>query len=819
MSIREASIMSTIAVLPWIAAVSGQDVQTQVERWGVFEFQLKGPADGNPYLEVQLSAEFCCGDRRVTVTGFHDGDGMYRLRFSPDTDGEWQFMTRSNRAELDGQKGTFTVHAPKSDNHGPVVAHKGCYLRYADGTPYHQFGTTCYAWTHQPEALQELTLKTLAASPFNKIRFCVFPKSYTYNKNEPERFAFVKRSDGTFDYTRPDPAFWRPFERRIFDLQKLGIEADLILWHPYDRWGFATMGRENDDRYLRYCIARLSAFRNVWWSLANEYDLMAPNAMKGHRGDKALADWDRFFAILEKEDPHQRLRGIHNCRGFYDHTKPWVSHASLQTSDMNAGVRFRREFRKPVLYDECCYEGNVPQGWGNLNGRTMTQRFWLGTMGGCYVGHGETYKHPEDVLWWSKGGELHGESPKRIQWLKDFMAKAPAFDELEPQGDDKGRFVLAKPNKYYLLYCLAGKPQTIQLPGERPWKVDVIDPWAMQEWAESTARPGSFAVAAPKEDRVYRFTPYAPGEQLRPEARLSASVTEGTPPLAVTFSGGGGERFLWDFGDGGTSTGKAPEHTFEKPGLYTVALTVTAADGSSARSHLPIAVDRDPSTAIVRSGFTQGETPALKLHGLAARQTNGAVRLPEGEPWGWVQAGDRPLDDLRGLGSFTILGWLKPESLTTGSGGNRILFCLNKDHSGIDLVCHEDGRLRLSVNQWPDQVKNDSSPGRLQIGKWVFFAVTFDSGQAKENVAWYFSEPMDQPLAGAVKLDRTTTYTPGPVGTDIGTLAIGNFNPSMHGHGLDRQFRGEIRGLQLFGSRIGGRGVLDLDTLGRRMKE
>ena len=80
------------------------------------------------------------------------------------------------------------------------------YLRYADGSPYHQFGTTCYAWVHQPHELQEQTLKTLAASPFNKLRFCVFPKSYYIaNKNEPELFAFQKGADGKFDFSRPDP--------------------------------------------------------------------------------------------------------------------------------------------------------------------------------------------------------------------------------------------------------------------------------------------------------------------------------------------------------------------------------------------------------------------------------------------------------------------------------------------------------------------------------------------------------------------------------------------------------------------------------------
>ena len=35
-------------------------------------------------------------------------------------------------------------------------------------------------------------------------------------------------------------------------------------------------------------IARLAAYRNVWWSLANEYDFMKT---------KDLAEWDRVFAV------------------------------------------------------------------------------------------------------------------------------------------------------------------------------------------------------------------------------------------------------------------------------------------------------------------------------------------------------------------------------------------------------------------------------------------------------------------------------------------------------------------------------------------
>jgi len=167
-----------------------------------------------------------------------------------------------------------------------------------------------------------------------------------------------------------------------------------------------------------------------------------------------------------------------------------------------------------------------------------------------------------------------------------------------------------------------------------------------------------------------------------------------------------------------------------------------------------------------------------------------------------------------GLRSFTIAGWLKPERLQVGSGGNRILFCLQSNRAGIDLVHLEDGRMRLSVNEWPDRVKNDSSPRKLQVGKWTFFAVSYNGLSRQENVAWYFSEPAESPDRQAeIQLDRKCTYDAGPVAKRTGPLAIGNFNRTMRNYGWDRQFRGQIKGLMAFGSRVGSRGALDLQAL------
>ncbi len=165
-----------------------------VERWGVYEVTLSGPDTGNPFTEVELTAEFKHRDTNEGQTfepqGFYDGDGVYKIRFMPDAVGEWTYITKSNTAELNGKTGQFTCVAPSDGNHGPVRVYKEFYLRYADDTPYHQFGTTCYAWAHQGEAMEKQTLETLADAPFNKMRMCIFPKDYSYNKNEPVYYPF-----------------------------------------------------------------------------------------------------------------------------------------------------------------------------------------------------------------------------------------------------------------------------------------------------------------------------------------------------------------------------------------------------------------------------------------------------------------------------------------------------------------------------------------------------------------------------------------------------------------------------------------------------
>ena len=205
-----------------------------------------------------------------------------------------------------------------------------------------------------------------------------------------------------------------------------------------------------------------------------------------------LNDWDHFFKVVQENDPYDHLRSIHNGHVFYDHTKPWVTHASIQHFDMLKMPEWLTQYGKPVVIDEPGYEGDISRAWGSFSAEYLTEVFWLGFTCGGYVGHGETYWNEEEVLWWSKGGKLHGDSPARIQFLRDIFEAIPApglspyanRDEQRkviPEGAYRGMAVGHNGDDYYMLYL--GRHQSrfrlFNLPEDNTYTIDIIDTWNM----------------------------------------------------------------------------------------------------------------------------------------------------------------------------------------------------------------------------------------------------------------------------------------------------------------------------------------------------
>ena len=512
MNRRELIKLGTGAVVAGLAAGGAASAPLgggarQTEQWGVFEVEARGPSHGNPFVDVQFGARFTQGHRTVDVAGFYDGDGIYRVRFSPDMAGIWSYETTSSAKELAGLTGAFECIPAKAGNRGPVGAAHRFHFQYADGTPYFPFGTTCYSYGFIGQPYERETLENLKSAQFNKVRMCLLPKPL--GKLEPVAMPFerpsgaaltgaaltgatapgvqgsmtnpeYKSSQEQFDLARFNPEYFQHFERCVQDLLAANIQADVILFHPYDAWGFKSMGQEADDRYLRYAVARLSAYRNVWWSLANEYDLIQ---------SKSIRDWDRFFRIVTECDPSSRLRSIHFSRVMYDYSKPWCTHASLQAYDFDKSAERLAAWNKPVIYDEIQYEGNISRRWGNLSPQEMTYRFWRAIVNGVYATHGETYISTNGSPVWSDAGELHGTSPARLAFLHKLLERTGTTGLMA--AENPYYWNAGNADKLYLWYfdyhCAA--EYEFPLPESARFKATLIDPWAMT----SEVVPGTFS--------------------------------------------------------------------------------------------------------------------------------------------------------------------------------------------------------------------------------------------------------------------------------------------------------------------------------------
>jgi hypothetical protein len=457
------------------------------EQQARFDEDGSRPQLRNPFEhELRLELAHAATGARLSPHGFYDGQGVFRARFSAPRVGAWAWRTASSLPALDGHAGELSVTNGSAKGCPKAGPNKVGFV-YPDGSPYWPVGTTCYAWVHQsaegaegdPDALEERTLASLKASPFNKVRMTGYPKWYPFTHHEPRYYPFMgngtEGSGGSWDFTRPNPEFWQHYEQRVAAVAALGIVPEIILFHPYDggHWGFDRMntlcgkagstsashctgpGEDKDclwcdENYIKTMVARVSAF-GTWWSMANEWDL---------EKSKTVADWDQLFQTLQSADAaHDRERSIHNCQHYYNHSRPWVSHVSLQGHSVNqldmAKATWTSVTPKPIVWDEVEYEGNISYGWGALTGYTEARRAWTAlTNQVAMAGHSNTNLGNRDrkeclgpnggwnpgmtscnaVMWWNKGDILGGDSPDRLEFYRQYISgelgvKVPALED------------------------------------------------------------------------------------------------------------------------------------------------------------------------------------------------------------------------------------------------------------------------------------------------------------------------------------------------------------------------------------------------------
>jgi gliding motility-associated-like protein len=97
-----------------------------------------------------------------------------------------------------------------------------------------------------------------------------------------------------------------------------------------------------------------------------------------------------------------------------------------------------------------------------------------------------------------------------------------------------------------------------------------------------------------------------------PSANFTSDLQSGCSPVVVKFqdlSTGNPQSWLWDFGNGSTSTLQHPTTTYLNPGTYTVTLTATNANGSNTLRRTSYVTVYSPPVADFRSDTLTGCFP------------------------------------------------------------------------------------------------------------------------------------------------------------------------------------------------------------------
>lgn len=116
-----------------------------------------------------------------------------------------------------------------------------------------------------------------------------------------------------------------------------------------------------------------------------------------------------------------------------------------------------------------------------------------------------------------------------------------------------------------------------------------------------------------------------------PIAQFTASQTSGCPPLNVQFTnnstGSSGTSYLWNFGDGQTSTLENPSHVYTQNGAYNVSLTITSTGGCS---------DTEVQNNFINVNYsTANYTPPSVINACAPFSASFAMNNPSASDYLW----------------------------------------------------------------------------------------------------------------------------------------------------------------------------------------
>lgn len=452
-----------------------------VEQYYSHDFSLQAQVTGNPF-DVDVVGDFSGpGGIRLSVPGFYDGNGVWKIRFSPTVVGTWSMRTRSSVPALNGH--TETAIECQTNRH-PAV-HGGLrvdplhpyHFVYEDGTRYFLAGYEAdWLWGVEMADAERRQMHKLidliAARGFNHVLVNVYAhdtgwakgKSCAWDFGPPEMYAWEGTNEKP-DHSRLNTKFFQLYDGMMNALRDKGIVAHIMIKVYNKQVNWPAAGSVDEERYFKYVAARYQGYSNVVWDFSKECF---------NERDKTLQK--RLIDLVRSHDAYRRLFTAHD-NDIYDWNPELNSNTDFRTDQQhtlwNEAAAFDRSLRKwPVINAETGgYERGVddlPTYSQKIEWQEVLRRAYLTYMGGAY--HVYYYNN---TAWDVVKPEPEGPGAARFQQLNETLSALPYW-RMEPANELAiGGSCLAARGEVYACYSESpaegfGPPRAGRAPAAAP---------------------------------------------------------------------------------------------------------------------------------------------------------------------------------------------------------------------------------------------------------------------------------------------------------------------------------------------------------------
>lgn len=506
--------------IPPINLESAQSA-TQV---GVYDFvevtvHVGWPRASNPFTDAALDGWFETADgrKRWRVDGFCDAaDGsVFRIRFMPPQEGNYRYSLEFHQRGVQKRSFQGAFRAVGSGFKGPIRVdslHPWHFVREGTGDHYFFNGTTAYwLFGFRDDSVIDAALDRLARLKINRARVTIAGRTNSLFGEPvtvgPAWTVFVtpwpaRQPDDVyhpeFDYSRFEVAYWQKIDRALRSAREKGIVMSLVLDMSMSQT-HVPAGSEEEERFIRYAIARLGAFANVSWDLGDD--------LNSYR-DAAWAE--RTGKFVQQLDPYHHLVTTHFVGDRQTIDQPrlseWVGFTSFQNwsrkqHEFMLGQRAKQESLGriiPQTNEEYGYEDHYPL-WApppDAEAPDVLRRMaWEIEMAGGYQTTGETAKRGTNIWPNTGGGWMNGRGDSTMTMLVGYAHAVEFFTSFEWWTADPhdelvtaGAYCLANPGRTYAIYLPHGVGAVVRL-GPGRYRARSFNP-STGEWTDLAPASG-----------------------------------------------------------------------------------------------------------------------------------------------------------------------------------------------------------------------------------------------------------------------------------------------------------------------------------------